>query len=64
MYDIKYQKIQTKRCIKLANLLLSKFETYLFEEELEVEKQQAQTEYVVVEPANPEEYPPGFFTSL
>ena len=50
--------------MKLANLLLSKFETYLFDEELEVEKQQAQTEYAVKEPANPEEYPPGFFTSL
>ncbi|HWL13096.1 MAG TPA: hypothetical protein VNQ57_08885 [Ureibacillus sp.] len=48
----------------MANLLLSKFETYLFDEELEVEKQQAQTEYRVEEPANPEEYPPGFFTSL
>jgi len=47
-----------------ANLLLSKFETYLLDEELDLEKQQAQADIHLDEPKNYEEYPPGFFSSL
>ena len=64
VYDIKYQKIQTKRCLSMANLLLSKFETYLLDEELELESQQSQLEFGFEEAAKYEEYPPGFFTEL
>ena len=48
----------------MANLLLSKFETYLLDEELELEKQQAQVDFTYEEPVNFEEYPPGFFSGL
>ncbi|MDN4495562.1 hypothetical protein [Ureibacillus aquaedulcis] len=48
----------------MTNLLLSKFETYLLDEELELDKQQEQMEFQYTEPANNEEYPPGFFSSL
>lgn len=48
----------------MANLLLSKFETYLLDEELELESQQSQLEFGFEEAAKYEEYPPGFFTEL
>lgn len=48
----------------MTNLLLSKFETYLLDEERELENQQTQTELFYEEPGNHEEYPPGFFSEL
>ncbi|MCM3390023.1 hypothetical protein [Ureibacillus chungkukjangi] len=48
----------------MTNLLLSKFETYLLDEELELENQQAQVDYNYQESVNYEEYPPGFFSGL
>lgn len=48
----------------MANLLLSKFETYLLDEEIELESQQPQLEFGFEEAAKYEEYPPGFFTEL
>ncbi len=64
VYDIKYQKIQIKRCLMLMNLLFSKFETYLLDEEHEIEKHQDQIEFAYEEKGNHEEYPPGFFSEL
>ncbi|MFC7686125.1 hypothetical protein [Ureibacillus sp. GCM10028918] len=48
----------------MANLLLSKFETYLLDEGQESDKQQDQKEFVYEKPTNYEEYPPGFFSGL
>lgn len=50
----------------MTNLLFSKFETYLLDEELELESPQAHAhiEYAYEENANHEEYPPGFFSEL
>lgn len=48
----------------MTNLLLSKFETYLLDEELELDKQQEELEFGYTEPSIYEEYPPGFFSGL
>lgn len=48
----------------MNSLLLSKFETYLFDQELELEIQQANVEAAGEEIMKIEEYPPGFFSSL
>ncbi|HWK23514.1 MAG TPA: hypothetical protein VNS08_10835 [Ureibacillus sp.] len=48
----------------MTNLLLSKFETYLLDENVELEHQEVEKEHGYTEPSNYEEYPPGFFSSL
>ncbi|WP_199677406.1 hypothetical protein [Lysinibacillus yapensis] len=48
----------------MINLLLSKFETYLLDEELDANNQQDHIEAAYEEPENFYEYPPGFFSSL
>ncbi|WP_168193767.1 hypothetical protein [Lysinibacillus sp. SGAir0095] len=50
----------------MTNLLLSKFETYLLDQdfELELEKPQAHVDFNYEESANYNEYPPGFFSGL
>ncbi|MBD8026979.1 hypothetical protein H9636_09965 [Ureibacillus sp. Re31] len=47
----------------MNNLLLSKFETYLLDEKLEIECEEME-EYINEESNNYEEYPPGFFSDL
>lgn len=48
----------------MNNLLLSKFETYLLDEELDLDIYHVIEETIDEEPMFQEEYPPGFFSSL
>lgn len=48
----------------MVNNFFSKFETYLLDEKLELEKHQEQIEFAYEAVDNQHEYPPGFFSEL
>lgn len=48
----------------MTSILSSKFETYLLDEELELEYDNEMEEVPYNEVPHYEEYPPGFFSSL
>jgi len=48
----------------MADQLLSKFETYLLDEAMELRNEESKQEEVVLDIKDYEEFPKGFFTSL